>query len=223
MLIEYRWKDGRPVSSLLSSQSPPAARKEPFVVSQRQDGHGTIPCTGRASHAPVSPMNPPASTTPSQQPVQPFQHSSNLRQDHSKSYIRDSIEDALWSSISSANATVTPTVSQWADIFLPGRSVSTQLIVYDRTWNSWVHYALEYPRFQHECEDFMDAMESGHHLHQYNPFWLAVYFSTLCVGYSFRSLSGFGVRAHLHFVTAGLVAHDGRWRGYKAIIVPQHS
>lgn len=93
----------------------------------------------------------------------------------------DSLENALWDSLRSHNVTTRHKVTNWSDIILPSRSASNYLVVFDRIWNSWVHYALEYPRFQHECDAFMDAMEGGMSLESYDPSWLAVYFSVVCV------------------------------------------
>jgi hypothetical protein len=118
----------------------------------------------------------------------------------------DSIEDVLWDSIrSSTTGTVASTVEDWHQIHLPSRSISTHLVSYDKTWNSWVHYALEYPRFQHESDAFMDAMECGAPLDQCDPFWMAVYFSVLCVcpAFLFRAPQN-------NNYTLGSHAHDGR-------------
>lgn len=93
----------------------------------------------------------------------------------------DPLEDALWTSLRPSNVTPRTKITNWSDIVLPSRSGSSYLIVFDRIWNSWVHYALEYPRFQTECDRFMDALEGGASLEAYDPFWLATYFSTICV------------------------------------------
>ena len=104
---------------------------------------------------------------------------------------RDSMEDSLWDSISSNIVASRSNVVNWDDVVLPVRSLSSRLVAYDRTWNSWVHYALEYPRFQHECDAFMDAMDSGVSLGCHDPFWMAVYFSVISVGCTGRSLTIF--------------------------------
>lgn len=93
----------------------------------------------------------------------------------------DSIEDAFWSSLELKTDILGPQVSNWDDVILPSRALSNHLIAYDRMWNSWVHYAVEYPRFQQQCDDFMDATEGGLPLCDYDPFWKAVYFSLICV------------------------------------------
>ncbi len=66
---------------------------------------------------------------------------------------------------------------------LPSRRLSDKLIAYDEVWNSWVHYALEYPDFQQQCMQFMNSLEDGVLLETVDPFWLAVYFSVLCVSF----------------------------------------
>ncbi|KAG9252434.1 uncharacterized protein F5Z01DRAFT_228025 [Emericellopsis atlantica] len=92
----------------------------------------------------------------------------------------DSIEDALWDSIRFKAVPSGSTIGSWEEAVLPSRSASDHLIAYDRTWNCWVHYAVEYPQFQQECDAFMDALESGQALESYDHHWKAVYFSVLC-------------------------------------------
>ncbi|RBQ73707.1 hypothetical protein FVER14953_20434 [Fusarium verticillioides] len=47
------------------------------------------------------------------------------------------------------------------------------------TWDSWVHYALEYPHFKDECDTFAESLEAGLALDEADVPWLAVYFSVL--------------------------------------------
>ncbi|EMT68921.1 hypothetical protein FOC4_g10005016 [Fusarium odoratissimum] len=50
---------------------------------------------------------------------------------------------------------------------------------FDRTWNSWVHYALEYPQFKDECDHFVSSLEKVLALDKADVSWLALYFSVL--------------------------------------------
>lgn len=93
----------------------------------------------------------------------------------------DPIENALWDSLGSAAQTAPRSIKQWSQIYIPNRFISDQLVSYDRTWNSWVHYGVEYPRFQDDCDDFVGTIEKGLQLQEHDPFWMAVYFSVLCV------------------------------------------
>jgi hypothetical protein len=63
----------------------------------------------------------------------------------------------------------------------PSRRTSERLVEYDRVWNSWVHFALEYPQFEQECNDCILALEDGVSLESLDAAWMAVYFSVLCV------------------------------------------
>ncbi|KAI8943268.1 hypothetical protein NX059_001287 [Plenodomus lindquistii] len=73
----------------------------------------------------------------------------------------DGLEQKLWGSLTSNRPAPKTLVSGWDDIVLPSPSCLENLIDYDEKWNSWVHYALEYPRFREECDDFMAAIASG--------------------------------------------------------------
>ncbi|KAH6989168.1 hypothetical protein BKA56DRAFT_542552 [Ilyonectria sp. MPI-CAGE-AT-0026] len=68
---------------------------------------------------------------------------------------------------------------EWAHIILPSRESSEALVAFDKKWNSWVHYALEYPTFEHEHTSFMESIENGASLSDLDPAWLSVYFSVL--------------------------------------------
>ncbi|KAH7069735.1 hypothetical protein BKA63DRAFT_421097 [Paraphoma chrysanthemicola] len=92
---------------------------------------------------------------------------------------QDGLERQLWHNLASDHPAEKSSVTCWSDITLPTPLCSKQLIDYDEKWNSWVHYALEYPQFRDECDSFMAARTSGTALEQMDPFWLAVYFSVL--------------------------------------------
>jgi hypothetical protein len=86
-----------------------------------------------------------------------------------------------------------------AHIIVPSRECSNALVAYDKKWNSWVHYALEYPTFEHEHENFMDSLENGATLSDLDPAWLSVYFSVLSVSASASEY----IRKHLLTVVLG--------------------
>jgi len=73
------------------------------------------------------------------------------------------------------------TVTSVTDIFIPDRDTSRQLVEYDKTWHSWVHYATEYPRFRTEHDVFMDNYEKNRSLADFDMSWSAVYLSVICV------------------------------------------
>lgn len=90
-------------------------------------------------------------------------------------------EEILFERIAS---TVPPTASKrldWSSIAVPNIICSKQLVDYDRKWNSWAHYALEYPRFDEEHDMFLSSLQQGVPLQHIDTSWLAVYFSVLCV------------------------------------------
>ena len=82
-------------------------------------------------------------------------------------------------------ARVTPSTASrrldWSSVTLPNSVCSQQLVEYDRIWNSWVHYAIEYPQFGEEHQRFLALLQQGLPLEQTDVPWLAVYFSVLCV------------------------------------------
>jgi hypothetical protein len=80
-----------------------------------------------------------------------------------------------------AGTSLCSSVTALEDILLPARSASEQLVAYDRTWHSWVHYATEYPRFQAEHDAFMDTYEEDRSLYSADMPWIAVYLSVICV------------------------------------------
>lgn len=92
------------------------------------------------------------------------------------------LEEQLWQSICTTPETrASSTILHWKDIILPNPACSDQLIAYDRIWNSWVHYALEYPHFSNECTVFMGSMEENSSLDKADASWMSVYFSVLSV------------------------------------------
>jgi hypothetical protein len=93
----------------------------------------------------------------------------------------DGLERRLWDNLASSLPARRSIVSRWSDIALPSKECSEHLIDYDERWNSWVHYALEYPQFRHECESFTAAISNGTPLEQADPSWMAVYFSVISV------------------------------------------
>ena len=97
---------------------------------------------------------------------------------------QDGLDRKLWDTLAPKAPTISSDVVTWENIIMPTQPCSDRLIEYDQKWNSWVHYALEYPRFREECDDFKAAMGDGATLSQLDPLWLAVYFSVLSVGLS---------------------------------------
>lgn len=93
----------------------------------------------------------------------------------------DALETQLWANLTAAASKSRSPVSNWDDIILPSRACSTALVAYDKTWNSWVHYAIQYPQFEEECAQFTDNMDEGYAVKQSDPLWLAVYFAILSV------------------------------------------
>lgn len=69
----------------------------------------------------------------------------------------------------------------WRDVLVPTRACSYRLIAHDKIWNSWVHYAVEYPRFEEEHVKFREALDSGVPLQDMDYLWLAIYFAVIAV------------------------------------------
>ncbi|KAL2833346.1 hypothetical protein BDW59DRAFT_156847 [Aspergillus cavernicola] len=120
------------------------------------------------------------------------QEAEHLRSDHGRiiqhwpswksaraEHDEEGLEDRLWDSLSAAWTATGSSVSTWDDVVLPSPACSDQLIAYDKMWNLWAHYAVEYPRFQEECNNFMTAVERGLSLEKADPSWMAVYFSVI--------------------------------------------
>ncbi|KAG4268975.1 hypothetical protein FPRO04_12324 [Fusarium proliferatum] len=94
-------------------------------------------------------------------------------------YAPGELDDGLWESLASESNIDRSPVLNWADIILPDADSSHKLVEFDRTWNSWVHYALEYPQFRDECDHFVSRLENGLALDKADLPWLALYFSVL--------------------------------------------
>ncbi|KAI7767342.1 hypothetical protein LZL87_013091 [Fusarium oxysporum] len=94
-------------------------------------------------------------------------------------YTPGELDDGLWESLASESNIDRSSVLNWADIILPDADTSKKLVEFDRTWNSWVHYALEYPQFKDECDHFVSSLEKGLALDKADVSWLALYFSVL--------------------------------------------
>ncbi|UQC81504.1 uncharacterized protein CLUP02_06990 [Colletotrichum lupini] len=89
----------------------------------------------------------------------------------------DPLEEMVFKSPSSSQ--VSRHRRGWSTVDVPCRKSSELLIAYDKKWNSWVHYALEYPEFDQEHTQFMDNLEKGTVLSDCDPGWLSVYFSVI--------------------------------------------
>jgi len=96
-------------------------------------------------------------------------------------YTPGELDEGLWESLASESNIDRSSVLNWADIILPDEDTSKKLVDFDRTWNSWVHYALEYPQFKDECDYFVGSLEKGLALDKADVSWLALYFSVLSV------------------------------------------
>lgn len=96
-------------------------------------------------------------------------------------YTPGELDDGLWESLASESNIDRSSVLNWADIILPDEDTSKKLVEFDRTWNSWVHYALEYPQFKDECDHFVDSLKKALALDKADVSWLALYFSVLSV------------------------------------------
>ncbi|KAF4961216.1 hypothetical protein FGADI_453 [Fusarium gaditjirri] len=94
-------------------------------------------------------------------------------------YTPGELDDGLWESLATESNIDRSSVLNWADIILPDADTSKKLVEFDRTWNSWVHYALEYPQFKDECDHFVSSLEKGLALDKADVSWLALYFSVL--------------------------------------------
>lgn len=70
---------------------------------------------------------------------------------------------------------------QQRDVMVPSRQCSHRLIQHDKKWNSWIHYAVEYPQFDIEHDSFMSRLEAGVSLEEEDPSWLAIYFAIITV------------------------------------------
>jgi len=90
--------------------------------------------------------------------------------------ITESFERELFETVggtSRASTVFSEDQIQW-----PSATCVRNLLVYGRTWTSWMHCALHHPTFEAECHDFLEQSGFGK---TPDPFWLAVYFSFLSV------------------------------------------
>lgn len=116
-------------------------------------------------------------------------HPPELRQDVSQS-LRSSCElygdvetpHLLQPALDNTGSSSGSTITRVDDILMPDRKTSEQLVAYDKTWHSWVHYATEYPYFQTQHDVFLDRYEESLSLSNVEMSWAAVYLSVLCVG-----------------------------------------
>ncbi|KAG9527593.1 Bromodomain-containing protein, partial [Aureobasidium melanogenum] len=76
---------------------------------------------------------------------------------------------------------------RWNQLVLPNSKTSTALVAHDKIWNSWVHNALHYARFEKEHETFLIMRQSGKPITSMESSWLALYFAVLAA--SFLSMS----------------------------------
>lgn len=147
------------------------------VISQLQEEISLLRQDARRESAVSSPRTSQARAMRSRW----LHHHNNKKRNYHQD--RDAIEDALWSSLGGRTDIPRRQVTDLGDVIVPSRALHNHLIAYDRVWNSWVHYAVEYPLFEQQCDDFMDAIQDGLSLRDYDNFWLAVYFSLISVGF----------------------------------------
>lgn len=111
-----------------------------------------------------------------------------LRKPQHRLEYHDVLEEILFEPRSPTRRTTR--IHSWEQIRTPARHTSEDLVAYDEKWNSWVHYALEYPVFHDEHAGFMDSLDRGVALMDHDPAWLAVYFSVITVRhFSFQQIS----------------------------------
>lgn len=72
------------------------------------------------------------------------------------------------------------------DVEFPSRSLSEHL-VQQGLHTVWAHFALHYPIFASQHAEFWTSCGSMREMVQYDPFWLALYFSFLSVSNSHPS------------------------------------
>ena len=82
-------------------------------------------------------------------------------------------------------------VASLSDIYIPSRETSNALVHYDRQWNSWVHYATEYPRFQEQHDLHFRTIQMDILNEKIDLLWLAMYLGVISVStyYSWSCLS----------------------------------
>lgn len=70
---------------------------------------------------------------------------------------------------------------KWNQLVLSNSKTSTALVAHDKIWNSWMHNALNYARFEKEHETFLIMRQSGKPITSMESSWLALYFAVLAV------------------------------------------
>ena len=68
-----------------------------------------------------------------------------------------------------------------SSIIIPSRACSDALLAYDKRWNSWVHYAVDYDHFYRYHDIFQQRLAASVPLEEMDPFWLSLYFAVLAV------------------------------------------
>jgi hypothetical protein len=101
-----------------------------------------------------------------------------------------------------------PAVASLADIYMPSREISDALIEYDRHWNSWVHCATEYPRFQEQHDLRIEATAADIQGDNVGLPWLAVYLSVVCVSDAARKATSCCAPLYPHLIILTGIAHN---------------
>lgn len=70
-------------------------------------------------------------------------------------------------------------------IHFPGKAYSTAIVTRARVWTSWIHYALFFPHFEHEHDQYWADQQTP------DPLWSALYFSVLSSTLLFMDETGF--------------------------------
>ncbi|KAL1863892.1 hypothetical protein Daus18300_008041 [Diaporthe australafricana] len=65
------------------------------------------------------------------------------------------------------------------DVILPSQDFSRSMIGNAFEWTFWIHFALFIPKFRREHEDFCDWLRAKKPLSEFDPAWMAIYFSVL--------------------------------------------
>lgn len=75
-----------------------------------------------------------------------------------------------------------PTVTDAGAIIWPSAQCVQNFLPYGKAWTSWIHCALHHPTFERECAAFGNGGTGSAPVEDQHPFWLAVFFSYMCVG-----------------------------------------
>lgn len=116
-------------------------------------------------------------------------NSRSCRSSHSPEYAQegefvlnhslDAFEEHLFESLRTVRQP--STVSTESDVEFPSRPLSEFLLSQGQKTTSWAHFALHHPTFETEHDIFWESCSSSGQHAQYDPFWLALYFSFLSV------------------------------------------